>query len=102
MVIDRKARRADRAQHRIAQTLAVIEFGAVRGFEQQPAQPDHQHQVAVAQFHHAIVDVVRIREPAARATLTREQRLGLRSPGCGVRAHAFGFQARYELHRQNR
>lgn len=46
-MIDRKARIADRAQHRIAQFGAVIELIAIGGLEQQPAEADRLHQEAI-------------------------------------------------------
>lgn len=59
MVIDRKARIADRAQHRIAQFGAVIELIAIGGLEQQPAEADRLHQEAIARLDGVIVNMVR-------------------------------------------
>ena len=60
MGVERKARRADGAQHRIAQLRAVIELIAVGGLEQQAAEMDGLHQQAVAQLERLRIDVPRI------------------------------------------
>ena len=49
VVIDRKARRADSAQHRIAQIRTVVELVGIGGFKKQPPDVDHLHQQAIAE-----------------------------------------------------
>ena len=72
MVIERVARRADRPQHGIAQTLAVVQLVGLGGLEQQPAHADGQHQRAVAQPQHPVIEMVGIGQAAAGGFLPGE------------------------------
>lgn len=71
VVVDGEMRGADRAQHRVAQFGAVIEFVGIRGLEQQPAEADGLHQRAVARLDGDIVDMPQIGQVRPRRFLAR-------------------------------
>ena len=80
MVVDRKARRADRAQHRIAQFGPVIELVAIRRLEQQSAQAQGLHQQTVARLDRVRVDMARIGQMRPRRHFARGH-LGIAGQG---------------------
>ena len=65
VVVDREARGPDRAKHRVAQFGAVIELAAIGGFEQQPADADGLHQIAIAGQDGGVVEMARKRQVRA-------------------------------------
>ena len=80
MVVECKARRADRLQHRVAQALAVVELFRVSRFEMQSAQMDGLHQQPVAGSQRMFVDMAGIGQMIACRLLTRHD-LGVAGQG---------------------
>ena len=70
VVVDRKTRRADCLQRRIAQFGAVVELVSVGRFKQEPAQPDRLQQQPVARFQRYAIQMARIGQVRACGLLT--------------------------------